>query len=183
MISLCKTIFNLALLGAVVSSELKAQQLTPDATLKSGHGYLLLAVESLGTPPKKILLKGPKVFSSLSIDRFQSGNNYRLLAVPAGRYYYSQVYSDEEKNSAYWEIRNFDYYIDVQENRTSYAGHLISEMYSDQHTDFNFRNRSSQAFRHIQECCQLISKKYPLIFTGSYPDPFLDLLMETPEDR
>lgn len=176
MTSLCKTIFSLALLGTVISSDLKAQQLTPGATLKSGHGYLLLAVESLGTPPKKILLKGPKVFSSLSIDKLQAGDNYRILEVPTGRYYFSQVYSDEEKNSAYWEILSFDYYIDVLENKTSYAGHLISEMYSDQHTDFNFRNRSSQAYKFLEVCCELISRKYPLTFTGSYPDPFLDLL-------
>ncbi len=177
MISLCKTIFSLALLGAALSSDLEAQRLTPEATLKNGHGYLLLAVESLGTPPKKILLKGPKVFSSLSIDKLKIGDNYRILEVPIGRYYYSQVYSDEEKSSAYWEILSFDYYIDVQENQTSYAGHLISEMYSDQHTDFNFRNRSSRAYKYLKECCELISKKYPLTFTGSYPDPFLDLLI------
>ncbi|GAA6151269.1 hypothetical protein [Pseudoteredinibacter isoporae] len=145
--------------------------------LKEGYGYLLLAIESLGTTPNKILLKGPKLFSSPSVQSIEPGNNYRLMPVPAGRYYFSQVYNDGKKDeSAYWDILDFDYYIDVKADTVSYSGHFISEMYGEQEIDFVYRNRSSQAHEYLRNCCAEILQRYPLSFTGSYPDPFLDFL-------
>lgn len=88
-----------------------------NGNLKEGYGYLLLAIESLGTTPHKILLKGPKLFSSPSVQSITPGDNYRLMPVPAGRYYFSQIYNDGKKEeAAYWDILNFDYYIDVEAN-------------------------------------------------------------------
>lgn len=146
-------------------------------SLKANHGYLLLAIESLGTPPHKILLKGPKLFSSLSIQPIEKGNSYYLLSVPEGRYSFSQVYNNEKKNkAAYWDILNFDYFVDVKPGTVSYAGHFISEMYGEQDIDFNFRNRSSQAHAYLVDCCKSLMQRYPLKYTGSYPDPFIDHL-------
>lgn len=149
--------------------------------LEKQHGYLLMAIESLGTPPHKILLKGPKLFSNLSIQPIENGDNYHLLAVSEGRYFFSQVYNHEKKNkSAYWDVLNFDYFVDVKAGSVSYAGHFISEMYGDQDIDFNFRNRSSQAHAYLESCCLSLIQRYPLVYTGLYPDPFLDHLNKTP---
>lgn len=151
--------------------------------LKPGHGYLLVAIESLGDTPQKILIKGPQLFSNNSIENLIPGNNYRLIEVPTGSYSYNQIYTGGKKSeSFYWDILSFDYSIKVRPNTISYAGHLISEMYSDTNVDFNFRNRSSQAFEYIKSCCLQLSKSYPLVFTGSYPDPFLDFLSSSETD-
>ncbi len=154
-----------------------SQAVDNNKALKEGYGYLLLAIESLGTTPHKILLKGPKLFSSPSVQSTTPGDNYRLMPVPAGRYYFSQIYNDGKKEeAAYWDILNFDYYVDVEANTISYSGHFISEMYGEQEVDFIYRNRSSQAYEYLRHCCSETLRRYPLNFTGSYPDPFLDFL-------
>lgn len=181
MVSTVKRIASLAL--ALIGTSVNADHFNAPTKLREGHGYLLLAIESLGIPPKKILLRGPKVFSTLSFDEIRSGTNYRKIPVPEGRYYFSQIHNGEGKTSSYWDILSFDYYVDVKANTTSYAGHLISEMYSDQSVDFNLRNRSSQAFAYFQNCCQALNKTYPLTYTGSYPDPFLDFLIEKTKNQ
>lgn len=145
-------------------------------SLKPGYGYLLVAVEAYGLAPSKILLKGNKFLTSTSVASLKLGNNYQLLALPAGEYTYNQIYNHQQLNSdTYWDILNHDYSIQVQADVISYGGHLVSSI-DESYAEFLFRNRSSQAWAYINQCCSQLLRTNTFHYTGHYPDPFIEIL-------
>lgn len=152
-------------------------QANPSKTaLKPGHGYLLVAIEAYGLAPSKILLKGNKFLASTSVASLELGNNYQLIALPAGEYTYNQVYNHQQlDNETYWDILNHGYSIKVQADIISYGGHLISSI-DESYAEFLFRNRSSQAWSYINQCCSQLLKTNSFHYTGHYPDPFIEIL-------
>jgi len=163
---------------------LNSAQANPSITpLKPGYGYLLVAVEAYGLAPSKILLKGNKFLASTSVADLKLGNNYQLIALPAGEYTYNQVYNHQQiNNETYWDILNHNYSIQVQADAISYGGHLVSSI-DESYAEFLFRNRSSQAWAYIKQCCSQLLKTTTFDYTGHYPDPFLEILKSSTAEQ
>lgn len=142
--------------------------------LKPGQGYLMLAIEALEHSPAKIFLKGPKLFSSVSVSHLLENTQYRLLALPVGKYQYKHVLNPEYfGDQSYWDIEDQGFATEVKANSISYGGHLISLIENQEHAAFYYRNRSSQALRFLSQCCASLVKQYDFHYSGAFRDPFI----------
>lgn len=148
--------------------------------LKSNEGYLLAGIEIYNIIPSKIYLQGDSLLSIESIADLAPGDQYRLLALPAGTYTYKRVFNNAHINkNVYWSILERKFSVTVKAGAINYSGHLISDIEGTRYASFSYRNRSSQALRFLDQCCNQLLSKYSFRYTGESPDPYAEFRTRT----
>jgi hypothetical protein len=141
--------------------------------LNVNEGYAILPLVISGTIPETITIEGSAVFAeSYTVKRLKAGNNYELIVLPAGEYKWTKI---RVNKSYYFDLEDHEFILTVRKNNINYGGHLIIDINSQFGTaKYNYVNRSSQIIKELEDCCNTIMPKYPLIFTGDSEDPFID---------
>ena len=141
--------------------------------LKENEDYVVLAVNIEGMVPKSIKLSSKATFGGgFIMDSLTYGENIKVIKLDAGEYGWERL----RINSSYrFDLDKDTYSIKVEAGKINYSGHLLVNIYRQFETaNFNYVNRSSLIFDELQECCEGLTQKYPLAFTGLSEDPFID---------
>lgn len=141
-----------------------------DPALKAGEGLVLMAVDTSVNVAMVRMNRDGKLFGSGVMRDLKEGRNFRLYAVSAGTYEwrelqlvfgYRYTLSDDE-----------DFRFTVEPGRITYPGDLLFRPSSFWRARFASTNRSLAAIDWMQKTHPTIYAKYPLAFSGRYPDPF-----------
>lgn len=141
--------------------------------LADDEGYLALNIVIQSMVPESVKLESAELFGAGHLVReLKSGENFHLIKLPAGEYSWSRI---QVNNSYYFNIDDQNFNVSVLPGKINYSGHLLIEIFQYYGTAyFNYVNRSSQVIDALEGCCAELSKQYPLVFTGTSPDPFID---------
>lgn len=150
-----------------------------ESKLGTRWGYLVIDT-IVGRPTANWRLS-----NGLTIDRLPVGHRTIMIRLPIGRYSWEQIdipYFDLPHELDVSDDRRWAF--TIERLRINYAGTLIvSETRSSDGVGVRFVNRSSGVLDRLRENYPEHLEDYGLVFSGSYRDDFLALVMNGDETR
>lgn len=139
-----------------------------DLTLAADEALVLMAVDTDTALRKVAIKRDGRLFGSGSMRHPPAGQSYELYVTPAGRYGWSEVRAPWFR----WRLDDDeDFVFEAKAGTVTYPGDLVVR------TDTLFgsvesANRSLPAMDWLEQAHPGLARRYPLTFTGRYPDPF-----------
>ena len=153
--------------------------LTP---LEQDDAYVVIPLIIEGHIPESIRLQATTIFGkSYKAKELKVGNNFSIIKLPAGEYQWNRI---TMYNDRFFDLDDNNFKINVRPGVINYGGHLQAKInFRFSTAQFNYMNRSSVVMDKLKESYPDIYEKYPLVFSGHFPDPFISHYKQLVEDR
>ena len=142
--------------------------------LKPDQGLLVVSVDTSARVESVRFQPVGRPLSAGLFNRLQLGRTVHLYVVDAGEYQWAEVALADN-----WSWRTYipladdpEYRFKVEAGRLNYAGDLVLRPSSLRHSLVHVSNRSLPVIDWLEREHPAIYAKYPLTYSGHYPDPF-----------
>ena len=149
--------------------------------LKADEGLVILMINSNFRVSKVSLAKPGKIFPVYSMKKIYPGNQMKIIKLKAGTYFWKDE-TGHSGNTTYTlkmdkDITSFS----VKPGKLNYPGTLHIKAWAGSnglYGEHNMQNASTSILAYIKEKYPSLLEKYPLVYSGNNPDPFLEFNKE-----
>ncbi len=148
--------------------------------LKPDEGLVVLMIDINFRLGKVSLFKEGKIFPVYAIKKLRPGVQTKIIKLPAGKYYWKEGlgYSGKYKYTLDMdkELTSFE----VKKGKLNYPGTLVMTASNNENEansifySFNMINKSSLVLNELKKDFHDILEKYPMVYSGLNPDPYLE---------
>jgi hypothetical protein len=149
--------------------------------LKADEGLVLLMVDVNFRLGKVSLSKEGKLFPIYSFKKLRPGVQTKIIKLKIGKYYWKEGLGYSGKYKYTLDIDKELSLFEVKAGKINYPGTLILKAENDTSRNnsifysYNMINNSSAISSALENKYSDLLKKYPLVYSGKSPDPFLEL--------
>lgn len=145
--------------------------------LKDDEGLAILVLDINFRIAKVSLAKEGKLFPVYSLKKPKQGKSIRIIKLKAGKYYWKEGVGYSDKYIYNFEMKKEDTIFEVKAGKMNYPGSLEFRGWREKGEivfQYNLVNNSTQILDELTTQFESLVAKYPLIYSGSNPDPFLE---------
>jgi hypothetical protein len=141
--------------------------------LSANEGYVAINIIIKQGVPESIKITSINFLGeSYTKSDLKEGDNFELIKLPAGDYYWSRL---NIFNGRYFNLKENKFSLKVVAGKINYGGHLLVDINQKFGTaNLNYMNRSSTVIDQLDTCCSELLNAIPLIYTGTFVDPFIE---------
>ncbi len=154
--------------------------------LKPNEGLVVLIIDINFRIAKISLGKPGKVFPVYSMKKLRPGSQMKIIKLPAGKHYWKEGRGYSSNTIHSFEIEEDLTMFDVKAGKLNYPGTLEFRGWLNERDDvvysYNMINNSTNVFLYLKEKFPSLLEKYPLVYSGENPDPFLEFNNEIEEN-
>ncbi len=180
------TILLLLFIGNALSKE-KIIDFKQKKGLKPNEGLVVILIDINFRIAKISLGKPGKVFPVYSMKKLRPGAQMKIIKLPAGKYYWKEGRGYSGNTTYTFEIEEELTVFEVKAGKLNYPGTLDFNGWRNKRDDivysYNMINNSTNIFLYIKEKFPSLIEKYPLVYSGKNPDPFLEFNNELDKDQ
>ena len=140
--------------------------------LQADEGLLLVVVDSTVELDGVYMRKQGALTNSAVLRKTEPGRSLRLFRVDAGAYVWDSVRT--ASGVAYTLVDDPEFHFDVRPGQIAYAGDLSFRPQGKTSAHIHTGNRGLLAIDWLEATHSASYQRYPLSFSGHYPDPFPD---------
>ncbi len=150
--------------------------------LKSDEGLVVLIIDINFRIAKISLGKKGKTFPVYSLKKLRPGSQMKIIKLPVGKYYWKEGRGYSANTIHTFNIDEELTLFEVKAGKLNYPGTLEFRGWLNERNDivynYNIINNSTQVLAYIKEKFPDLIEKYPLVYAGENPDPFLEFDQE-----
>lgn len=146
--------------------------------LKSDEGLVVLILDINFRIAKISVGKVGNVFPVYSMKKPKTGTQMKIIKLKAGKYYWKEGIGRSGNTTYNFEIDKRKTSFEVKAGKLNYPGTLEFKGWLNSNDDvvfnYNMLNNSTVLLVELKKNFQSLLDKYPLVYSGENPDPFLE---------
>jgi len=183
-----KKILTLLLLTALTSTLAKNKiiDFNQKKGLKADEGIVVLIIDINFRISKISLGKSGKIFPVYSMKKLRPGTQMKIIKLKEGKYHWKEGTGRTGTTTYSFEIDEEPTSFVVEAGKTNYPGYLEFRGWLNNNNDvtysYNMINNSLKVFEFMKANYSSLIEKYPLVYSGDTPDPFLEYNEQLDQD-
>ncbi len=150
--------------------------------LKANEGLVVLIIDINFRIAKISLGKKGKTFPIYSMKKLRPGSQMKIIKLPEGKYYWKEGRGYSGNTIHTFNIEQNLTLFEVKAGKLNYPGTLEFRGWLNERNkvvyNYNVINNSTQVLAYISENFPKLLDKYPMMYAGENPDPFLEFNQE-----
>ena len=145
--------------------------------LKDNEGLVVLVIDINFRISKVSLGKEGKIFPVYSFKKLIPGTQMKIIKLKTGKYFWKESTGYSNGTTYTYKFDRERTSFEVKAGKINYPGTLQFRAWSENNQFYaahNVINNSSLIAKELEEKYKSLIAKYPLVYAGNNPDPFLE---------